>query len=326
MGRHAGAIRCDDAQSTRVEKQQQHRRELTHFRGDPDPFKGDVPNQRVRDQAKDTLDVLFSAQEPPTYTAQAASNTKGRIQGFGSTPSEPPAANTNVSYGTSSAGMSYAGGASSAYGAGGAPSSSSKYVGFGNPMMEGTKQAPQPTAAAVANATLDMAKQWVTTAGQAVGLAAAKVGVAGTSGRSMLGTEVSVVGGDLIAWPSTWAVALGACFGDCSPHFSHVHTQQQYPISWSSHCTFLASTFCQLSMLHALRLRARRATLLRPAAGTVATEATPLPAAVASRCPWAPSQPMGSPAPRQPLGPMRRGWWTASAGRGGCVRSLRSRI
>lgn len=149
----------------------------------------------MREQAKDTLEVLFSAQEPPTYTAQASSNTKGRIQGFGSTPSESAAA--NVSYGASGGGVSYAGGASSYGGApaytGGAPSassSSSKYVGFGNPMMEGVKQAQQPSAAAVATATLDMAKQWVATAGQAVGLAAVKVGVAGPSGRSMLGNEV----------------------------------------------------------------------------------------------------------------------------------------
>jgi hypothetical protein len=37
------------------------RRELTHFRGEPDPFKGDVANQRVREQAKEALEAIFAA-------------------------------------------------------------------------------------------------------------------------------------------------------------------------------------------------------------------------------------------------------------------------
>ncbi len=36
-------------------------RELTHYKGDPDPFKGDVLNQKVRDAAKETLDAIFQA-------------------------------------------------------------------------------------------------------------------------------------------------------------------------------------------------------------------------------------------------------------------------
>ena len=36
-------------------------RDLTHYRGEPDPFKGDVLNQKVRDAAKETLDAIFQA-------------------------------------------------------------------------------------------------------------------------------------------------------------------------------------------------------------------------------------------------------------------------
>ena len=37
------------------------RRKLTTFRGDPDPFKGELPNQRVREMAKEALDAMFAA-------------------------------------------------------------------------------------------------------------------------------------------------------------------------------------------------------------------------------------------------------------------------
>ncbi len=37
------------------------RRELTHYRGEPDPFKGDVANQRVREQAQEALEAIFAA-------------------------------------------------------------------------------------------------------------------------------------------------------------------------------------------------------------------------------------------------------------------------
>ena len=36
-------------------------RDLAHYRGEPDPFKGDVLNQKVRDAAKETLDAIFQA-------------------------------------------------------------------------------------------------------------------------------------------------------------------------------------------------------------------------------------------------------------------------
>ena len=39
---------------------QQARRELTHYRGEPDPFKGGVPSQKVRDMAREAIDALFN--------------------------------------------------------------------------------------------------------------------------------------------------------------------------------------------------------------------------------------------------------------------------
>eukprot|EP00891_Asterochloris_glomerata_P002362 jgi/Astpho2/2362/gw1.00044.106.1_t len=42
-----------------IVKQAKEIRQLTSYRGDPDPFKGDVPNQRVRDAAREALDAVF---------------------------------------------------------------------------------------------------------------------------------------------------------------------------------------------------------------------------------------------------------------------------
>jgi hypothetical protein len=44
-------------------------RELTHYRGEPDPFKGDVPNQKVRNMAREAIDALFNDNN---YAEQAA--------------------------------------------------------------------------------------------------------------------------------------------------------------------------------------------------------------------------------------------------------------
>lgn len=46
-------------------------RELTHYRGEPDPFKGDVLNQKVRDAAKETLDAIFQATDTNYSTSSA---------------------------------------------------------------------------------------------------------------------------------------------------------------------------------------------------------------------------------------------------------------
>jgi hypothetical protein len=43
-------------------------RELIHFRGEPDPFKGDVPNARVREFSKEVVEVLFNS-APVTNTS-----------------------------------------------------------------------------------------------------------------------------------------------------------------------------------------------------------------------------------------------------------------
>ncbi|KIZ05085.1 VHS domain-containing protein [Monoraphidium neglectum] len=68
-----------------MQKQSGAVRELVHWRGEPDPFKGDVPNARVREFAKEVLEVLFNAN--PVASSAAASGSlaaQGRIQGFGS--------------------------------------------------------------------------------------------------------------------------------------------------------------------------------------------------------------------------------------------------
>lgn len=45
-------------------------RELIHWRGEPDPFKGDVPNARVREFAKEVVEVMFNS-----TPVQPSSNT-----------------------------------------------------------------------------------------------------------------------------------------------------------------------------------------------------------------------------------------------------------
>ena len=47
-------------------------RELTHYKGEPDPLKGDVPNQRVRDAAREALDALFGAENGYAPTSMPA--------------------------------------------------------------------------------------------------------------------------------------------------------------------------------------------------------------------------------------------------------------
>lgn len=47
---------------------------MIHWRGEPDPFKGDVPNARVREFAKEVVEVMFNAtpvqNNPNTLAAQ----------------------------------------------------------------------------------------------------------------------------------------------------------------------------------------------------------------------------------------------------------------
>lgn len=36
-------------------------RDLVHYRGEPDPFKGDALNERVREAAKEAIELLYNA-------------------------------------------------------------------------------------------------------------------------------------------------------------------------------------------------------------------------------------------------------------------------
>ncbi|KAK9866534.1 hypothetical protein WJX84_009352 [Apatococcus fuscideae] len=120
-------------------------RDLTHFKGEPDPFKGDAPNQKVRESAKEALDAVFSATDT-SYSAAASSNSglQGRIQGFGSAVGESgPHSGASVSSGPSSSSYNPA------------TSGSSRYQGFGNPRFEN-----RPSGSASSSAR-DTAAGWV---------------------------------------------------------------------------------------------------------------------------------------------------------------------
>lgn len=49
-------------------------RDLTHYKGDPDPFKGDTPNQKVRDAAKEAVEAIFAPTETPSYSTANSSS------------------------------------------------------------------------------------------------------------------------------------------------------------------------------------------------------------------------------------------------------------
>lgn len=115
-------------------KQAKEIRELTHFKGDPDAFKGDVLNQKVRDAAKETLDAIFQATDTNYSSHSTKPTLTNRIQGFGSTNSSEPALSSSSSRGNLG---SYSGGFSSnsnnnnsSNGGGGG------MVGFGNPRFD----------------------------------------------------------------------------------------------------------------------------------------------------------------------------------------------
>jgi hypothetical protein len=54
-------------------------RELIHWRGEPDPFKGDVPNARVREFAKEVVEVMFNSApvQPSNNTLAAQVRVRG---------------------------------------------------------------------------------------------------------------------------------------------------------------------------------------------------------------------------------------------------------
>ncbi|KAK9841847.1 hypothetical protein WJX81_007132 [Elliptochloris bilobata] len=110
-------------------------RELTHYRGEPDPFKGDVMNQRVRDKAKEALEAVFAATDVSRVVAPPP--LQNRIQGFGSA----------VSSAEGAAAL-----AASAGSSGGA-----RMLGFGNPHYEGGGGAGRPGRVTSPKALIDAA-------------------------------------------------------------------------------------------------------------------------------------------------------------------------
>ncbi|KZV38345.1 VHS domain-containing protein [Dorcoceras hygrometricum] len=63
-------------------------RQLMHYKGQPDPLKGDALNKAVRETAQETLSTLFSSDESKSTPVE--SSLGSRIQGFGSTNYEMP--------------------------------------------------------------------------------------------------------------------------------------------------------------------------------------------------------------------------------------------
>ncbi|GFR49633.1 hypothetical protein Agub_g11706 [Astrephomene gubernaculifera] len=94
-------------------------RELIHFKGEADPFKGDTPNQRVRDTAKEAADALFNS-----VMAQPVNSLGSRIQGFGSSAAPAPPLNT--------AGSNGGGGGRGGSSAAGPAAGGSRMTGFGS--------------------------------------------------------------------------------------------------------------------------------------------------------------------------------------------------
>lgn len=54
-------------------------RALVHYKGVPDPFKGDLLNQKVRETAKEAVEAMFAPTETPSYS-QAPSSIQVSFQ------------------------------------------------------------------------------------------------------------------------------------------------------------------------------------------------------------------------------------------------------
>ncbi|KAL0331203.1 UNVERIFIED_CONTAM: protein MODIFIED TRANSPORT TO THE VACUOLE 1 [Sesamum angustifolium] len=63
-------------------------RQLIHYKGQPDPLKGDALNKAVRETAQEALSLLFSSDDSAASTTE--SRLGSRIQGFGNTNYEMP--------------------------------------------------------------------------------------------------------------------------------------------------------------------------------------------------------------------------------------------
>jgi ribonuclease Z len=62
-------------------------RQLVHYRGHPDPLRGDALNKSVRETANEAIAAIFSTEDPKP--AVATESLGKRIQGFGNTNYEP---------------------------------------------------------------------------------------------------------------------------------------------------------------------------------------------------------------------------------------------
>ncbi|KAK1290363.1 VHS domain-containing protein [Acorus calamus] len=62
-------------------------RQLVHYKGHPDPLKGDALNKAVRDTAQEAIAAVFAIEENKPAPTEGLSK---RIQGFGNTNYEPP--------------------------------------------------------------------------------------------------------------------------------------------------------------------------------------------------------------------------------------------
>ncbi|XVF74540.1 hypothetical protein PTKIN_Ptkin13bG0118200 [Pterospermum kingtungense] len=64
-------------------------RQLFHYKGQPDPLKGEAPNKAVRDTAHEAISAIF-AEENNNSKSSPADDLNKRIQGFGNTNFEMP--------------------------------------------------------------------------------------------------------------------------------------------------------------------------------------------------------------------------------------------
>jgi len=108
-------------------------KDAVQFRGQPDPVRGDQPNQKVRDAAKEALDAVYSDTPPDASSAHGGGGGGGGS--FGGAPFA-----TSVSS-SSTAGGSYGG---APPGGGGGPPGARRMEGIGNPMFKDPRLEPQP--------------------------------------------------------------------------------------------------------------------------------------------------------------------------------------
>lgn len=71
-------------------------RNLFHYKGYPDPLKGDALNKAVRDTAQETISAIFSEENGSKPAAPESINR--RIEGFGNTSYQVPAIDNNKSF------------------------------------------------------------------------------------------------------------------------------------------------------------------------------------------------------------------------------------